>query len=1660
MSSELLDLAEQALADGNKEKAREYFNQYETLNPEPVQEETPTVETEKNPEGYTFTQHLLEVPEALGRAVGGSVNKTSEYVDYLLPDAPSLGGLQEINEDTSEELTAYITEKGTRLFSAFGTESYYLNPTDWVALKQQNAKGILKADFGFPDNFDEDGKPVLETATGNIVEPVARFIAGFVGVNKFLAPLKIGKYKQMVVAGGVGEFLAFGGDEKNLANIANDFGFSNEMTEYLATDINNTETENRLRTAAIGVGFGLTIDAFIAAVRLGKALMKADEAAEAGDADKAAEVLEEARKLSEELDKLAASDAPIITDDAGNTVVVKSDSEALDDFNTLDAADQAPAPKTTDAPAPKASLTKTKVYHGTSESPESLGELVTDAGIGQRADTGIWVSSDKTHASTYASKEGHVAEIDVDTADFAFVDFGGTGWDEKADFLTLDFKDGTEINVAGKDTNEIARIARENGATGVQFDNVVDLGFRGDAIPEAKLNEVMEEGTRQYVILDTKAIVKAADEAPTTDGVQGLPAVDADTVIDYNATSFKGNASFLHGSRDENLEFVDFDKIPNQDQRYLDNEFGNDALYLDFQDGVFAGSNTKPMAGYNAGDYVYKVDVDFDNALVVTPTNGGLEILDNLLKGVKDFNEKSRILKENGYDGLIIRDFGKDADELEALATKKFGKPELDEFGDPISMLESKHNAKLFSKKEAWIKKQKDKRRKGSFTNDFTYDQVIALNPKKATPERVGTTKFNTEKGFNDFIPDQAPAPKKPATQLPTLKQLEIATKKRRAELGSFRTNGKIDTVEPMEDIIARGHAFIEDLLRSASRSGDDLSTFVKSLNARLLKAPVEFSAKIGATENYLEALYKAQASVLKSTAYKANDPDAIAQAAEIREAVKEVYSVLKGLHADWGRTGLVIRDAEGTKSLSEIRLKTGEALDDVIDAKALDETLENDPVTFGSKTYNLAKRIFNPKNTAEKVSEYLQGSLLWQWETQATNIVGTGFKRILDEAANFGGAAVTGARAAYPTNFPFAKAINGGRNFNDAQRHFLHASRTTYGMLKHLHVSNKWGYETFMTGKNRIDPVFKVREEVAGGTDRAAIGAGDVDFRELRNLSWEEFSKMSPSDVFMNAAGNIIRVPFRGLGGFDEIFKVNYLRSRLYADISGDEVFKKQYADATPKEFDKIVEGEIDRIMNKLSADSKSADVGMEEFAQWKMRENTFTDPLGDIGKSLQTIINDYPILKVATSSFFVRVPTNVFKFNVRRTPLLSRFVKSSYAKEMWEGGKQSQDKIIFEYIAMSLIYAKLAEMAYQKVTLPDGRGGEIETYKFTSPYSTQELEDNANFLVTGIQPHGELVQQEDGTWRSYGTMRGDPFDIPLSVLTGFRDLNEAGFNDDAVDYLMSFTTAVILTASDKTTTRSFVDSVSALADPTENIGRYFENLGRASAPPLSKYFGTNPYMREIDGFGQALKSKIPVLAKGLPLKYDALSRPIPSKKTGFNSLLGAPYVSKYSEVDITSAAAMEFARMESKVSNLKPRLMKVIDLEADYFTLNGKTAFQRWHELINEQRTPDGLNLEDAVLDIISTPSMVDEWTHTTKLPKGSLQGSTEVMIRAVINDFRAQAQAKLFDEYKSTGLEYVFQKVSGNAEHALRQSTLDKVIEDEDDILELIKQYKSNN
>ena len=1400
MSNELLDLAEQALKEGDKATANQYLDQYFNPPKDPAQEETTPQESTDVPQADpidmqdlmglanpyawrmsperitaepTFQNALREIPEAIARGVGGSVNKTSEYVDYInekYVGVPSLGGLQEINEDTSEELSAYISDKGTHLFSMFGTDSYYLGPQDWVALKEKNAKGILKADFGFPDNFDAEGEAVLETTAGNVVEPISRAIVGFVGVNKFLTPLKINKYVKVVAAGGIGEFFVFGGDEKNLANIAKDFGIENEYVDYLATNPENTETENRLRTALVAAKVGLAVDGLMLTFGLLRTLKNAKKAAREGDAEKAEELLNKAKEQSEELDATVVRDEPIIVDDAGKPVKIETETSVVEDYKKL-------------------------------EEPETVKPV----------------------------EEAAPAQTDV---------------------LPPDLQNSKPRYNYGK--------------------TPIELTFEND-------------------------IAKAL---------------------------------YIVGSKNKSKKY----------QRFID--------FLE-------------------------------------------------QAGIKDIPREATKIRE-------------------------------------------------------YIKAQ------AKAGNTKVTINSVELNAK-AQPNKPKTQKEITE----------------------AEKQLQIETKDRRAELGSYRTNGVIDKVEPMEEILGRGKGFIEDLLRSSSRSGDDLSTFVKSLHERLRKSGELPSTQAGALSDYLQSLIKAQAAVLRSASYKANSPDAIAQAAEIRAAIQEVYAVSRGLRSDWGRTGLVLQEDEGFKMLDDLGFKDPEAVAKTIDEKALEhvvdpkvakQTLKEDPQGFVKRTYNLAKAVANPKGISNKVAEYLQANLLFQWETIATNVLSTAYKRVLDEIANQGGAAVTGLRAMYPSNFPYAKTINGGRNFNDAQRHFLHASRTAFGTLKYSKIASKWGWETLMTGKNRIDPVFKVREEAEGALDSVAWGSGDVDLRELRKLSWDEVKNMSGQDILANVFGNTTRLSFRTLGGPDEFFKVNYIRSRLYADISGDEAFKKANADATPEQFDELVEGEVDRITEKLSLDAKSADMGMEETAQWGMREITYTDPLGSFGQSVQKLANDFPLFKVAFNTFYIRTPTNVLKGSVRRTPWLNKKLGSQYFKRMWEGGKKSQDKIIFEMAAMTLIYAKLAEMAYQKVVVPDGKGETIETYRFTSPYQMQEMSKNANYSTAGIQAHGEWVEDIDengnSTWRVYNMMRADPWDTPLMMIAGFRDLSENGYDNDAVDLLGDFVSAIVLTASDKTTTRSFVDSITALSDPTNSMEKYFENLGRASALSMGKWFKNDEYQREVSGFWQSHMAQYPWYSEGLPPKFDALSRPIPSKNTGINTLGGMPYASSYTTVKTDDAAAMLFATMNSKISSLPTIRNTVIDLESDVFTLNGKTAHQRWNELVNTKRTKKGKRdeengqpLEYYILQTIQQPKIKDELTNSLNFESGSITGSTELLVRTVINNFREAAFEDLLNEYESTGLKYVYKRVYNNAKANLKQTTSDLVIEPKD-IPRLIEEYKSNN
>ena len=141
---------------------------------------------------------------------------------------------------------------------AFTTASSYLGEvTGWDTLADYSKKG---------EDVIED---VFATTSvvGDISETGGRLGVGLVA-TKGLGGSTLG----WTARGAVTDMTVFSGDEGNIADVAVQYGFENELTDFLKTDGDDTETTKRFKNALTGAGFGASIDGVIATIKYGKVL--------------------------------------------------------------------------------------------------------------------------------------------------------------------------------------------------------------------------------------------------------------------------------------------------------------------------------------------------------------------------------------------------------------------------------------------------------------------------------------------------------------------------------------------------------------------------------------------------------------------------------------------------------------------------------------------------------------------------------------------------------------------------------------------------------------------------------------------------------------------------------------------------------------------------------------------------------------------------------------------------------------------------------------------------------------------------------------------------------------------------------------------------------------------------------------------------------------------------------------------------------------------------------------------------------------------------------------------------------------------------------------------------------------------------------------------
>ena len=507
--------------------------------------------------------------------------------------------------------------------------------------------------------------------------------------------------------------------------------------------------------------------------------------------------------------------------------------------------------------------------------------------------------------------------------------------------------------------------------------------------------------------------------------------------------------------------------------------------------------------------------------------------------------------------------------------------------------------------------------------------------------------------------------------------------------------------------------------------------------------------------------------------------------------------------------------------------------------------------------------------------------------------------------------------------------------------------------MIYHSRRSAMAAAEVIASGKNILDPDFKVKEEVRGAKDSVSIGKGDIDLRDVRqkikDQDWDELKDIPIGDW----VGNIVRIPFRGLAAGDEFFKQLNYRSVYYGLVDSRWRAQGRHQDEGFKEYWGLVKAETDKSLDlvkkwrdgeEVLSEQELTDLGEIIYALQQSRQVTFTDKLGGFGQWIQKGVNQFPLARLIMDAWFIRTPTNVFKFGLRRFPVTAVFSRRFH--EAMKRGGDDRDRALAEMVMMTTAVYTAWNFINEKEKIPDGKGGEMEIYKWTSTMDHASYNHQKNIKLAGVAPHSYYHEGE-----FYTTSRYDPADTILMTLANTRDLVELGKYEEANEILGATVVSFMNLAKDKTFTQGIANFVEMTADPINKGGKYLEAKGRVFTPAVLKMIGEDEVYREVNGVIEAMQSQIPTLSPNLQPKFDRLGQVSNKPDKGLSN------VTLLSD----NPVRLEFLKMNSNISDI-PKQRGILDLEADYFYKDGKSAWTRFNEIYSSIEK-NGLTLEERI-------------------------------------------------------------------------------------------------
>lgn len=351
-----------------------------------------------------------------------------------------------------------------------------------------------------------------------------------------------------------------------------------------------------------------------------------------------------------------------------------------------------------------------------------------------------------------------------------------------------------------------------------------------------------------------------------------------------------------------------------------------------------------------------------------------------------------------------------------------------------------------------------------------------------------------------------------------------------------------------------------------------------------------------------------------------------------------------------------------------------------------------------------------------------------------------------------------------------------------------------------------------------------------------------DLFARALRTGEADDFVSKVEGDQYKAIGGfkgKLVRIPTRLLTAEDQFFKGIARRMELNAQavrIAHREGLK---GEARKERIAELVANPTDAMMERAM-----------EYGRYL----TFQRPLTGIGQDVSRAASKSLAVKVIVP--FVRTPINLLKFATERSPAAP--LLREWRDDFRAGGERR-------------------DLALAKAMIGTGFG--------TLFYQAAQ-----QGIITGAVPKDRRrggLMRADG-WQPYSIKIGDryvsyarmdPFSTTLGVAADMATLPD-GMSEKQRENMATVVTASILNNLASKTWLSGVSSLSeALIDPERYAESWLERTAGSMAVPAVVAGAArqlDPVLRDREGMGEAVQSRIPGLSQGLPPRRDVFGEPI----------------------------------------------------------------------------------------------------------------------------------------------------------------------------------------